>query len=144
MVTEAWPRKVERALALTPAAIISEAKVWRHSWRPTGSRSAARQVLVARWLGDWVENGRAFGWPKKRPPRRPRARRCSSRCFLSAAGTGTVRRPERLLGATRPSLGSQLHCTRITLAVEVDELVGERLELAGAEAGVHGRGPDRA
>jgi hypothetical protein len=24
------------ALALTPAAIISEAKVWRHSWSPIG------------------------------------------------------------------------------------------------------------
>jgi hypothetical protein len=29
----AWPMKVERAFALTPAAIISEAKVWRHSFR---------------------------------------------------------------------------------------------------------------
>jgi hypothetical protein len=27
IVTEAWPRKVERALAFTPAAIISEANV---------------------------------------------------------------------------------------------------------------------
>jgi hypothetical protein len=26
------PMKVESAFALTPAAIISEAKVWRHSW----------------------------------------------------------------------------------------------------------------
>jgi hypothetical protein len=27
----AWPMQVERALAFTPAAIINEAKVWRHS-----------------------------------------------------------------------------------------------------------------
>src|SRR5918996_6137249 len=114
IVTDAWPRKVERALALTPAAIISEAKVWRYSWRPIGSRPAARQALVARWLSDWLENGRPFGRPKNRPPRRPRARRCSSRCFRSAEGIGTVRRPDRLLGVTRPSTGSQLHWTLIT------------------------------
>src|SRR5262245_18715915 len=61
----AWPMKVERALAFTPAAIISEAKVWRHSWRVIRSSPALRQAVSARsWRflgGDRSGNGNRVG-----------------------------------------------------------------------------------
>jgi hypothetical protein len=37
---DAWPRYVERALALTPAAMQIGANVWRHSWSTFFSRHA--------------------------------------------------------------------------------------------------------
>ena len=43
-----WPMNVWSALALTPAAIIRVANVWRHSWRVTGSSPRALQARSAR------------------------------------------------------------------------------------------------
>jgi hypothetical protein len=40
--------KAARAFALTPAAIISEANVWRHSWRPIGVIPASSHARRAR------------------------------------------------------------------------------------------------
>src|SRR3954447_15785054 len=40
IVTDECPMYVESAFALTPAAIISDVKVWRHSCIPIGSRPA--------------------------------------------------------------------------------------------------------
>ena len=44
----AWPMYVESAFALTPAAIISDANVWRHSWSPIGVSLAAFHSRRAR------------------------------------------------------------------------------------------------
>src|SRR5438046_207744 len=48
MVMEAWPMNVESAFAFTPAAIISDANVWRHSCSPIASSFAASHALPAR------------------------------------------------------------------------------------------------
>jgi hypothetical protein len=50
IVIEACPMKAASVLAFTPAAIISDAKVWRQSCRPIGLSPAARHARSARWL----------------------------------------------------------------------------------------------
>jgi hypothetical protein len=44
----AWPMNVERAFALTPAAIISEANEWRHSCNVVRFSFASRHAVSAR------------------------------------------------------------------------------------------------
>lgn len=45
---ELWPIHTDTALMFTPAAIISDANVWRHSWSPMGRSSATSHAARAR------------------------------------------------------------------------------------------------
>ncbi|HMH40535.1 MAG TPA: hypothetical protein VK532_05000 [Gaiellaceae bacterium] len=47
-VIEACPMNVASAFAFTPAAIISDAYVWRASCSPTGSSPASRHARFTR------------------------------------------------------------------------------------------------
>ncbi len=58
MVIDEWSMNVEKALAFTPAAITSDANVWRQSCRPIGLSSATFRMPSARWLTAWFEKAR--------------------------------------------------------------------------------------
>src|SRR4051812_31105721 len=95
-----------RAFALTPAAIISDAKVWRHSCSPIGSRPARVHAAFARLRTFEGVNGCDALVPKTRPTYRPERSLCSTRCSRRTAAMGTDRRAALLLGATTPSFAS--------------------------------------
>jgi hypothetical protein len=59
IVTLAWPIASQIAFAFTPAAIISEAKVWRPSCSVIGSSCAAFHAVSARRRTVDGSNGRA-------------------------------------------------------------------------------------
>ena len=70
----AWPMNVESAFAFTPAAIISEANVWRHSCSvirlsPAASHAASARSLTARVNG--VSASRPNTSPASRPGAQP-------------------------------------------------------------------------
>ena len=91
--------------------------MWRHSWRPIGSRPARVQAAFARLRTFDGVNGCAALVPKTRPPRRPERSLCSTRC--SRRTRGDRDRSARRRGSSArstPSFSSQERSTRITPA----------------------------
>ena len=127
----AWPMYVERAFALTPAAIISDAKVCRHSCSVIGSSggphdpdgtnspwssSCQPHALRVRSRIDVSLNGRSAVTPNTSPSVQARLSRCSSRWSRRIAGIGTRRSLPDFV-AISPSTASQPRRTWITPAV---------------------------
>src|SRR6476469_822427 len=87
----ACPMKVESALALTPAAIIRDAKVCRHSWSVMRLRPADFHASSARSVSFSPLKGRVAVAPKNRSdPARPVAARWLLKKPRRMALTGTL------------------------------------------------------
>jgi hypothetical protein len=69
---------VDSDFALTPAAIISDAKVWRPSWRVIGSSSAFLHARAARFRRGVGAKG-CDPFPNTRPSTSAALMRCSTR-----------------------------------------------------------------
>src|SRR5215213_5461806 len=95
------------AFAFTLAAIMSEAKVCRHSCRPIGLRPTWAHAAFARLRTFDGVNGCDALVPKTSPTCRPERSLCPRRCSRRTPAMGTDRRADRLFGVTRPSLASQ-------------------------------------
>jgi hypothetical protein len=143
MLMFACPMYVLSAFALTPAAIISDAYVWRASCSVIRSSFAAFHASSARFV---LAAGLATLVPfslNTRPLSRPESRCAASRALRREA-MGTLRRPTALL-APRHSLGNVPRAPHVDLSSRyVDVIPTQREQLAAAQAGIQRRSRQRS